>query len=62
MVDNYGYMEPVEKNKNQPNPYSEPYSDNTTAGYINTNGIPEYKSKFVEGFVSVVPISVSLKR
>lgn len=43
VVDNYGYMEPVEKNKNQPNPYSEPYSDNTTAGYINTNGIPEYK-------------------
>ena len=35
VVDKYGYMEPVEKNKTKPNPYSEPYSENAPSPYSN---------------------------
>ena len=46
VVDKYGYMEPVEKNKamNVPNPYSEPYSDNQAASYQQKTGDTPYKN------------------
>ena len=45
VVDNYGYMEPVEKHKTKSTPYSEPYSDNQTTLYPYKTGDPPYKSQ-----------------